>query len=106
MDNYLHTVSSDWYRQRVSGALVFVVAAFLILLARLYYLQIIEGPELRQRSQDNWFRLHSVPPMRGLIFDRNGVLKRSDIGKEPTSKGRGVLDRCTAAVVAPIESAG
>lgn len=74
MDNYLQTVSSDWYRQRVSGALVFVVAAFLILLARLYYLQIIEGPELRQRSQDNWFRLHSVPPMRGLIFDRNGVL--------------------------------
>jgi penicillin-binding protein 2 len=74
MDNYLHTVRSDWYRQRISGALVCVLAAFLILLARLYYLQIIEGPGLRQRSQDNWFRLHSVPPMRGLIFDRSDVL--------------------------------
>ena len=74
MDNYLHTVRSDWYRQRISGALICVLAAFLILLARLYYLQIIEGPGLRQRSQDNWFRLQSVPPMRGLIFDRSGVL--------------------------------
>jgi len=74
MDNYLHTVRSDWYRQRISAALVCVLAAFLILLARLYYLQIIEGPGLRQRSQDNWFRLQSVPPMRGLIFDRSGVL--------------------------------
>ncbi|MEE9566317.1 MAG: penicillin-binding protein 2 [Desulfobacteria bacterium] len=74
MDNYLHTVRSDWYRQRISGALICVLAAFLILLARLYYLQIIEGPGLRQRSQDNWFRLQSVPPMRGLILDRSGVL--------------------------------
>ncbi len=74
MDNYLHTVRSDWYRQRISGALICVLAAFLILSARLYYLQIIEGPGLRQRSQDNWFRLQSVPPMRGLIFDRSGVL--------------------------------
>jgi penicillin-binding protein 2 len=74
MDNYLHTVSSDWYRQRITGALVCVLAAFLILLARLYYLQIIEGPGLRQRSQDNWFRVHSVAPMRGLIFDRAGAL--------------------------------
>lgn len=74
MDNYLHTVSNDWYRQRITGAMVWVLAAFLILLTRLYYLQIIEGPQLRQRSQDNWFRIHSVPPMRGLIFDRNGML--------------------------------
>lgn len=74
MDNYLHTVSNDWYRQRITGALVCVLAAFLILLARLYYLQIIEGPGLRQRSQDNWFRVHSVAPMRGLIFDRAGAL--------------------------------
>jgi penicillin-binding protein 2 len=74
MDNYLRTVSSDWYRQRITGALVCVLAAFLILLARLYYLQIIEGPALRQQSQDNWFRLQSVPPMRGLIFDRHDEL--------------------------------
>ena len=74
MNTYLHTVSGDWYRRRVSGALVFVVAGFLILLGRLYYLQVIEGPELVKRSQSNWFRTQGIPPMRGLIFDRNGVL--------------------------------
>ena len=74
MDHYLQALPEDWYKQRVSGALIVVVAAFLILFARLYYLQIIEGPELRQRSQNNWFRIQSIPPTRGLIFDRNGEL--------------------------------
>ena len=78
MDRYLHTVDSDWYRQRVSGALICVLAAFLIILARLYYLQIVEGPEFRRRSQNNCVRLQSIPPARGLIFDRNGVLLVED----------------------------
>ena len=74
MSTYLHTVSGDWYRRRISGALVLVVAAFLILIGRLYYLQVIEGPELVRESQNNWFRVQGIPPMRGLIFDRSGVL--------------------------------
>jgi penicillin-binding protein 2 len=43
-------------------------------MGRLYYLQVIEGPELVQQSQNNWFRVQGIPPMRGLIFDRNGAL--------------------------------
>ncbi len=74
MDSYLHTVDSDWYRQRVSGALICVLAAFLILLVRLYYLQVVEGPEFRRQSQNNCVRLQGIPPARGLIFDRDGVL--------------------------------
>ncbi len=73
MDRYL-TVDTDWYRQRVSGALICVIAAFLILLVRLYYLQIVEGTEFIRQSQNNWFRVQGIPPERGLIFDRNGVL--------------------------------
>ena len=74
MDSYLHTVDSDWYRQRISGALICVLAAFLVLFARLYYLQIVEGPEFRRQSQNNCVRLQGIPPARGLIFDRDGVL--------------------------------
>ncbi|NVL90238.1 MAG: penicillin-binding protein 2 [Desulfobacterales bacterium] len=74
MDRYLHTVDSDWYRHRVSGAVIFVLVAFSILLVRLYYLQIIEGDEFRRQSQENCFRLQSITPARGFIFDRNGVL--------------------------------
>ncbi len=73
-DTYLRTVDSDWYRQRLSGALIVVLAAFLILLARLYYLQVVKGSDFRRLSQNNWVRLQSIPPPRGLVFDRNGVL--------------------------------
>ncbi len=74
MNSYLQTVDSDWYRQRVSGVLICVLAAFLILLVRLYYLQIVEGTEFRRQSQNNCVRLQGIPPARGLIFDRDGVL--------------------------------
>ena len=74
MGSYLQTVDSDWYKQRVAGALICILAAFLILLVRLYYLQIIEGPEFRIKSQNNCVRLRSISPPRGLIFDRKGEL--------------------------------
>jgi penicillin-binding protein 2 len=73
-DTYLRTVDSDWYRQRLSGAVICVLALFLILLARLYYLQIIKGAEFRRLSENNCVRLRNIPPSRGLIFDRKGVL--------------------------------
>ena len=71
---YLKTVDSDWYKQRLSGTLICVFAVFLVLLARLYYLQVVKGAEFRRQSQNNCVRLQNIPPARGLIFDRNGVL--------------------------------
>lgn len=48
--------------------------AFVVLFARLVYLQIIEGDEFRRLSKNNCIRLKSVEASRGLIYDRNGVL--------------------------------
>jgi len=73
-DNYLKTVDTDWYRHRLSGSVIFVLAFFLILGARLYYLQVVKGAEFRRLSQNNCVRLRSIPPPRGLIFDRTGRL--------------------------------
>jgi len=42
--------------------------------ARLAYLQIVEGPKLRQRAEANRIRLILKQPERGNIFDRNGKL--------------------------------
>ncbi|MEA5551235.1 penicillin-binding protein 2 [Anabaena cylindrica UHCC 0172] len=42
--------------------------------ARLAYLQIIEGPKLRQRAEANRIRVIPKQPERGNIFDRNGKL--------------------------------
>ena len=74
MDNYLKTVDSDWFDKRLAGAMFWILAAFILLTGRLFYLQVIEGKELRRLSQYNCIRIQSVAPSRGLIFDRNGQL--------------------------------
>lgn len=40
--------------------------------ARLAYLQVLEGPKLRQRAESNRVRIIPKQPERGNIFDRNG----------------------------------
>ncbi|MEH2386935.1 MAG: penicillin-binding protein 2 [Nostoc sp.] len=45
--------------------------------ARLAYLQIVEGPKLRQRAEANRIRMILKQPERGSIFDRNGKLLAS-----------------------------
>lgn len=50
------------------------LAAFLILLGRLWYLQVIKGDEYALLSDRNRVRFVPVEPPRGPIFDRNGEL--------------------------------
>ncbi|UCD78091.1 MAG: penicillin-binding protein 2 [Desulfobacterales bacterium] len=71
-DKYLKTADADWYRQRITGVMICVVAAFAVLLLRLIYLQVIRGDEYRLLSLNNRIRLQNIDPPRGLIFDRNG----------------------------------
>ena len=72
MQNYLDSVDLEWFNNRLIGVLVVVLAAFAVLLARLLYLQVIEGKELRRLSEINSIRLQDLPAPRGLIFDRKG----------------------------------
>jgi len=71
-DKYLKTADAEWYRQRVTGVMICVLAAFAVLLTRLVYLQVIKGQEYRLLSLNNRIRLQSIDPPRGLIYDRNG----------------------------------
>ena len=43
------------------------------LAGRLYYLQVVEADRYRTLSEDNQFNLELLPPIRGRIFDRNGI---------------------------------
>ncbi|MBG1263409.1 penicillin-binding protein 2 [Nostoc commune] len=45
--------------------------------ARLAYLQIVDGPKLRERAEANRIRMILKQPERGNIFDRNGKLLAS-----------------------------
>ena len=71
-DKYLKTADSDWYRQRITGVMICVMAVFAVLIIRLIFLQVVRGDEYRLLSLNNRIRLQSIDPPRGLIYDRNG----------------------------------
>ena len=51
-----------------------MVAVFVVLLLRLWFLQIFQGSSYRVQSENNRIRLQDVAPFRGMLFDRNGEL--------------------------------
>lgn len=53
---------------------VFIVILFIVLICRLFYLQIIEGKAMADVSEQNSVRILSVAAPRGLIYDSKGVL--------------------------------
>ncbi|MBT3215708.1 MAG: penicillin-binding protein 2 [Deltaproteobacteria bacterium] len=51
-----------------------VILIFSLLASRLWYLQITEGQKYTEFSQGNRIRLVAEPALRGIIYDRNGVI--------------------------------
>jgi penicillin-binding protein 2 len=70
------------------------IAIFVILIARLWYLQVMNNQDFAERAEANRIRIIPIPAPRGTIFDRNGkplvsskssyniVLSRADV-KDP-----------------------
>ncbi|NLV24540.1 MAG: penicillin-binding protein 2 [Deltaproteobacteria bacterium] len=61
-------------KNRFFALLAGVAGIFLVLLLRLWNLQVIEGPRYRTQSEDNHIRMVPISPARGPVFDRNGEL--------------------------------
>ena len=59
------------FRPRLAWATVVIVAAFLVLLARLFQLQIVRGDELKGKADENYVKELRIPADRGQILDRN-----------------------------------
>lgn len=59
-------------RQRVMVAIGVGLLCFMLLLARLWNLQILHGEEMRTLSENNRIRLHRVQATRGTVLDRFG----------------------------------
>jgi len=68
----LHDELHVYKKRRVLYALVGVV--FLVLMGRLYQLQLIYRDEYGKKSEENSIRIIPREPVRGMMFDRNGVL--------------------------------
>jgi penicillin-binding protein 2 len=59
------------FKNKFKMLFIIVSIALSLLVTRMWYLQVIEGDELRQRSESNSVRLRKIKPMRGLIMDQN-----------------------------------
>ncbi len=62
------------FTSRSAIAFGFVMLLMLVLIGRIYYLQVIEHDRYAAISENNRVQLQPVAPRRGLIYDRNGVL--------------------------------
>ncbi len=59
------------------GSLIFILLGVLIL--RLFVLQVVDHDKFITLSESNRIKLLPIPPTRGLIFDRNGILLANNI---------------------------
>jgi len=70
--NSLNRYEPGAFRKKLKVLAWLVMAAFALLILRLWYLQVINGEALRQRSENNRIRVQEIKPLRGLILDAKG----------------------------------
>jgi penicillin-binding protein 2 len=78
MDSY-QAIKDLWEEKRAFTARAYIAGGFCLLLlallsVRMADLQLIQHGYYSGRADDNRMRLIPVPPVRGLIYDRNGAL--------------------------------
>ena len=64
----------DRFRFRIAFAAGTVVLAFALLVGRFVFLQVFQHEYYTTRAEDNRISLVPIPPNRGIIEDRNGVV--------------------------------
>jgi len=69
-----HWQEQQLFLTRVIAAAVIVTILSGVLVARLVVLQVVEYERFVALSQGNRFRLEPLPPTRGIIYDRNGLV--------------------------------
>ncbi len=69
-----HSYQASLFRRRAIVAAFVCLLLLLALLTRLGWLQIVENAHFSNLSENNRARLMALPPNRGLIYDRNGVV--------------------------------
>jgi penicillin-binding protein 2 len=65
---------SHLFMQRSVQALIFAAVLIAALIGRLVYLQVLAHEHYITLSDDNRIKILPLPPNRGLIFDRNGLI--------------------------------
>ncbi len=69
-----HITEARLFAGRNIVAAIFVLLFMVVLVLRLGELQLLEHTHFTTKSLDNRVRVEPIPPTRGLIYDRNGIL--------------------------------
>jgi len=87
-------------RRTFARIALIILCLFGVLFLRLWFLQLLQGDEMQQRSEHNRIRLQDLPPWRGMILDHQGqvlvanrpsfelVVVLEDVGNIPLLAGR------------------
>lgn len=67
------------FNVRLFVAILVIFCLFVLLLGRLAYLQVVNHEHYSELSAGNRIRIEPIPPNRGLIYDRNGVILAENI---------------------------
>jgi penicillin-binding protein 2 len=67
-------IERETFVGRVTFAMVVCAGLATVLAGRLLQLQVVEHDYYSTRSDENRMRLTVIPPVRGLVYDRNGAL--------------------------------
>lgn len=62
------------HKSRAAVAMAGILLLALALVSRMFFLQIIQNEHHTTQSEKNRVHLEAIPPTRGLIYDRNGIL--------------------------------
>lgn len=65
---------SEMVERRMAVTTIFILGVFLVIIARLLFLQVIKGSEYVAIARENKIRVVALDAVRGGIYDRNGVL--------------------------------
>ena len=66
--------TGDYRGSRIRALRLFLVLIAVILVGRLWYLQLVSGDYYREHADRNRFRFTRVEAPRGVIYDRNGTI--------------------------------
>jgi len=67
------------FQRRALAGFVLIVLSLCLLVSRFVFLQVMHHDEFVTRSQANRVKPRAIPPARGLIYDRNGVLLADNV---------------------------
>jgi penicillin-binding protein 2 len=70
---------SNLFRVRAAEGFLIIAISLLVLVGRYVWLQVLQHDAFSARADENRIKLKPLPPSRGLIYDRNGVLLAENI---------------------------